>query len=73
MYGGRCVCCGIDRPIFLALDHVQNDGNVERSGGSNRSSYRRAVKEYRPDRYQILCHNCNFAKHWEDNHTCKEL
>ena len=80
MYGGACACCGIDRPVFLALDHVQNNGYLDRRGGNlertqkrnNSPVYARAVAEYRPDLYQILCHNCNYAKHAEDNHTCRE-
>lgn len=67
MYGGRCVCCGIDRPIFLALDHVRGDGKADRARGKVLA---RAIAEHRPDLYQILCHNCNMAKYHEENHTC---
>jgi hypothetical protein len=78
MYGGRCACCGVARRVFLALDHVQNDGWIERRRGdngapttANTTVYRRAVAEHQPDRYQILCHNCNMAKQIETDHTCE--
>ncbi len=29
-YGQRCACCGETEPAFLAIDHVNNDGNVHR-------------------------------------------
>jgi len=70
-YGSTCVCCGIDEPVFLALDHVNDDGNVERKAmsktGKNKGVeaamfYRMVIGEGFPDRYQLLCHNCNHAK-----------
>ena len=65
-YGGaRCYCCGEDRIYFLSLDHVNGDGAEERKRlgmGTNIYGhlYHRGFPE--PDRYQILCYNCNFAK-----------
>jgi hypothetical protein len=68
----RCTCCGIDRVVFLVIDHINNDGNVHRSQHANSQSlYRSIIAD--PDarsKYQILCHNCNAAKHIEPNHTC---
>jgi hypothetical protein len=65
MYGDKCVCCGESKRIFLTMDHVQNDGNQRREkyGNNNLKEYRIALKEYRPDIYQVLCYNCNHAKH----------
>jgi hypothetical protein len=65
MYGNKCACCGETDYIFLTMDHVQNDGNKRRHGygANNLTEYRIAIKEYRPDVYQILCYNCNHAKH----------
>ena len=64
IYGSFCVCCNEIDKRFLTLDHIQGDGSQERK--SNRSSdsiYRSAIKNIDKQRYQILCHNCNFAKH----------
>jgi len=61
MYGERCICCGESNPRFLTLDHIQNDGYLERSTNPlNR--WRTALKKYDPVRYQILCYNCNCGK-----------
>lgn len=61
-YGGKCSCCGEDDPRFLTLDHVHNDGKEDRNGRPNYIIMRQAVTNFRPDLYQILCFNCNFAK-----------
>lgn len=60
-YGGKCQVCGIDDPVILALDHVNNDGHVDKRGGY--PLYRKLKREGWPqDRYQLLCHNCNYRK-----------
>ena len=68
-YGGRCVCCGERRPEFLAVDHKDGGGNAHRRslarngkmvGSSN--FYRWLLANGCPDTFQLLCHNCNFAK-----------
>lgn len=71
-YGGKCVCCGVDDLVFLALDHINNDGNIHRflltgragrnSGGGGRTTYKWVKDNGFPDTFQVLCHNCNFAK-----------
>src|SRR5689334_14898203 len=41
-YGDSCVCCGETNPLFLTLDHINNDGNKHRRelfGGQNRGGY----------------------------------
>lgn len=68
-YGGyRCVCCGETEKVFLVIDHINGGGNKERSkigpkgtrGGAGQ--YWTLVKRGFPSGYQVLCHNCNFAK-----------
>ena len=61
-YGKKCACCSEDDPRFLSLDHVENDGNVERRKYSCQQLYGIARKEGYPSRFQILCYNCNFGK-----------
>jgi len=62
MYGRRCSCCGDDRTFCLTLDHISPKGK-DRTGYFTYKEYRRAVKKYRPDLFQILCFACNKSKH----------
>lgn len=64
-YGGACACCGETEPLFLAVDHINNDGAARRrelnmKGGSGFNSW--IIKNNFPDTLQLLCHNCNCAK-----------
>ena len=63
-YGGdppSCACCGETIHAFLTLDHVNGDG----------ADHRRSVGNYwlwfqrngYPPGFQVLCANCNTAKH----------
>lgn len=63
-YGGKCRCCGESNYMFLAIDHVNNDGAQERRGrfhGGTSIIYK-IIREGFPAKYQVLCHNCNSAK-----------
>lgn len=62
-YGGRCACCGEDEPKFLAVDHIQNNGNKHRAEIGRGNYYHWLKKNGFPkDNFQLLCHNCNFSK-----------
>lgn len=63
MYGGKCICCHIDEEAFLALNHILEDGDEHRKQRTSYGIYIDATAKYDPDRFQILCHNCNFAKY----------
>lgn len=61
-YGGFCRCCGETEPAFLGMDHIDGGGNQHRSsfaGPLVRWLYRHGF----PPGFQVLCHNCNQAKH----------
>lgn len=62
--GGICACCGENQYEFLAIDHIHNNGNIERAKGLNGAKFLRKIRDlnYPKDQYQILCHNCNFGK-----------
>lgn len=62
-YGGRCACCGEGREIFLALDHVNGGGKKEMESLGRSRMMRAVVAGGFPKKYQLLCHNCNWAKH----------
>ena len=68
-YGGACKCCGESEPAFLTIDHIDGGGNAHRrtltadgsiAGSSN--FYRWLKNQGWPEGFQLLCHNCNFAK-----------
>lgn len=74
-YGGKCRCCGESNPLFLTIDHVENDGAAERAGmgdgpttkskkGRAGVNFYRFLKKsgYPRGRYQLLCFNCNCGK-----------
>jgi hypothetical protein len=65
-YGECCACCGETERVFLTLDHIFNDGAAERGpgAGGGRATYHLVRRLGFPkDRYQLLCRNCNWAKH----------
>lgn len=62
-YGGRCACCGESNPVFLALDHVHGGGRKEHNEIGGYAIYRKVINAGFPKDYQLLCHNCNWAKH----------
>ena len=65
-YGNKCACCGESEEAFLAVDHVNGDGCKHRReigiiGGAE--FYFWLKKRNWPEGFQILCYNCNWAKH----------
>jgi len=62
LYGHECSCCHENFDVFLTLDHVRGDGYLDRKKDGTQGTYRKALREYRPDLYQVLCYNCNCAK-----------
>lgn len=63
-YGGKCNCCSETEPLFLAIDHVANNGAEERRKlkVSGAQLYFFIRRRGFPNDYQLLCHNCNYAK-----------
>jgi hypothetical protein len=67
-YGGyKCACCGETERLFLSIDHIHNNGNVERKsdayGSSGTAFYLWLCKHNFPSGYQVLCMNCQIGKH----------
>ena len=67
-YGGyKCACCGETEPMFLSIDHIDNNGAIERKSGaycgSGTGFYQWLRKNKFPLGYQVLCMNCNTGKH----------
>lgn len=67
-YGGACKCCGETELLFLTIDHINNDGHIERkelSNGNNISStqfFLKLNREVKRDDIQVLCFNCNLGR-----------
>lgn len=65
-YGGyKCVCCGETEAVFLCLDHIDDDGAKHRRGeqGMGYQLYQWLRKNNYPKGFQVLCWNCNSARH----------
>jgi len=62
-YGRRCSCCSESEYLFLTVDHVNNNGSLERKiYRGSMALYNHIITENYPSQYQILCMNCNFGK-----------
>jgi len=68
-YGGyKCVCCGETEPLFMTLDHIDNDGaDFRRKVYGKRTAagyhtYLWLAKNGYPKTVQVLCMNCNHGK-----------
>ena len=70
-YGGPiCSCCGETEPLFLAINHIEDGGNEHRrrvGKGGSLQFLQWLRKENYPDGFQILCQNCNWGKHVNEN------
>ena len=66
-YGGKCSCCGEDNSIFLTIDHVNEDGFKHLNPKGKRYMGNQLYSWLRQNNYpvgfQVLCWNCNAAKH----------
>lgn len=68
-YGGyKCVCCGEREPLFLTLDHINNDGGEFRKRVLGRRTmagvhtYKWLLKNGCPPVVQVMCMNCQHGK-----------
>jgi hypothetical protein len=59
-----CACCGEEWPIFLGIDHMNGQGAAHRKQIGRGAVLHRWLKtQGYPKGFQVLCFNCNFAKH----------
>lgn len=60
----KCACCNDYHLEFLALDHKNGGGNKHRKMIPHTGSYIYlwVKRNNYPPLFQVLCHNCNFAK-----------
>lgn len=65
--GDRCYCCGEADYRFLTVDHINDDGYVDRKRNgrkmNTRTFYKHILSHESPGtRYRIACYNCNSAR-----------
>lgn len=60
--GEECVGCGLSDKRLLVFDHIAGDGNTELWPCGSRGGTLTKLYSVRrnPERYRILCHNCNW-------------
>lgn len=68
-----CRCCGQTHPVYLTIDHIDDDGGEHRKRelGSNKgnglnSFYLKIKLGGYVERLQVLCWNCQWAKRLND-------
>lgn len=67
----KCVCCGESNYQFLTLDHINNDGYIERKKGLGATSLMPyLIKNNYPSGYQVLCYNCNCGRAHTKDKIC---
>lgn len=62
MYGKVCSCCREDIKVFLAIDHINDDGYEHRKTISTNICSWLKVNDW-PNGYRVLCHNCNHGRY----------
>lgn len=72
-YGGKCVGCGEAGPLFLALDHIHNNGKSDPCGVDFYQYLRRLGYPGNGELLQLLCYNCNSKKEYIDLRCNKDI
>jgi hypothetical protein len=66
-YGGKCSCCGESNIVFLTIDHIAGNGSKHLTPKGKRymgnQLYNWLKQNNYPKGFQVLCWNCNLAKH----------
>jgi len=68
-YGRSCACCGETHAEFLCIDHINGNGaqhRIELFGSrltAGQKFYCWLKQNKYPPEFQVLCWNCNSAKH----------
>lgn len=64
--GIECKSCGFQDWRALQIDHINGNGRKDDSIRKNQVKFKRDVIE-NPNKYQVLCANCNWIKRYENN------
>lgn len=58
-----CSCCGESNIIMLNVDHIYDNGNLQRKKlGTGHQFYYWLIRNNFPKGFQILCFNCNYGR-----------
>lgn len=62
----KCNRCGVTDTDVLVIDHINDDGKIDRKvRGMGTGFYRALINELFPPGFQVLCFNCNHKKEVE--------
>lgn len=64
LLGNKCCKCGFTDYRALQIDHINGGGNKEIYHIKTHGVYRKVIAD--PEKYQLLCANCNWIKRYED-------
>lgn len=64
-YGWTCATCGISDERVLSIDHINNDGGIQRRKIRGNTFLKWIIKNNFPTDLQILCMNCQWIKRCE--------
>jgi hypothetical protein len=70
LLGDECRICGFEDKRALQVDHINGDGYKDRKVRSVRKLLYQIRKS--PERFQILCANCNWIKRIENKEFNKK-
>ena len=66
--GGKCIKCGFSDWRALQIDHINGNGAKDKIRNYTKDYNR--IKE-NPEKYQLLCANCNWIKRYENHEYLK--
>ncbi len=75
LYGGKCanIDCGDNREEVLTIDHVNNDGYIQRKIHKVGLQFYKWILKNKPVDLQLLCYNCNMVKEHKGRYPEKRL
>lgn len=69
--GHACIRCGFSDKRALQFDHVNANGSKHRKQNGGIGIYRDILNN--PDKFQVLCANCNWIKRFECGENPKRI
>lgn len=65
LLGEKCVRCGFLDKRALQFDHIKGGGYKWRKGKGSLAQFKYMIAH--PEKFQVLCANCNQIKRYENN------
>ena len=71
-FGDKCTKCGFSDWRALQIDHIHNNGYIERKSMTRKQYVNKLLTvDPKSGEYQLLCANCNWIKRYESNPNYK--